>query len=68
MRELRRVGKFMIDNKSLELHIVPNMYDCIWHLKALSDIEFANDQETRIIVMDSLYSFVEYLLHGKARA
>ena len=48
LRELRRVAKFVLDTKDLELHIVPTMCDGIWHLEALSDSDFANDKDTRI--------------------
>ena len=56
MRELRRVAKFTLDTKILGLHIVTIMYDCIWHLKALSDSDFANDKETRI----SVYGYIVF--------
>ena len=45
-QELRRVAKFVLDTKNLGLHIVPTMYDGIWHLEVLSDSDFANDKET----------------------
>ena len=54
MRELRRVAKFVLVTKNLGLHIVPIMYDGIWHLEALSDSDFFNDKETRI----SVYGYI----------
>ena len=56
MRELRRVAKFVLDTKNLGLHIVPSMYDHIWHFEALSDSDFANDKETRI----SVYGYIVF--------
>ena len=66
LRELRRVAKFVLDTKDLGLHIVPTMSDGIWHLEALSDSDFANDQETRIIQIHC-YSFVGYYCLRKVR-
>ena len=67
LRELWRVAKFVLDTKDMGLCIVPTMCYGIWHLEALSDSDFANDKETRISVYGSLYSFVEYLLHGRVK-
>ena len=51
--ELRRVAKYVLDT-NLELCIVPTMSDGIWQLEALSDSDFANDNETRI----SVYGYI----------
>ena len=56
MRELRGVTKFVLDTKNLGLHIVPTMYDGIWHLEAPSNSDFANDKKTRI----SVYGYIVF--------
>ena len=56
LRQLRRVAKFVLDTKTLGLHIVPTTCDGIWHLEALSDSDFSNDKETRI----SVYGYIVF--------
>ena len=67
MRELRRVAKFVLDIKNLGLHIVPTMYDHIWHLEALSDSDFANDKETRVSVYGYIVIFCGVTISWKSR-
>ena len=56
LQELRRVAKFVLDTKHLELRIVPTMNDEIWQLEALSDSNFVNDKETMI----SIYGYIVF--------
>ena len=56
IQELRRVAKFVLDTKHLELHIVPTMNNEIWQLEALSDSNFVNDKETMI----SIYGYIVF--------
>ena len=57
LRELSRVEKFVLDTKDYGLNIVPTMSDGIWQLEALSDSDFANDNERRICVYGYIVFF-----------
>ena len=56
MRELRIAAKFVLDTKTLGLHIMPTMYDGIWHLGVQSYSDFTNDKETMI----SVYGYIVF--------
>ena len=58
----------MLDTKNSGLHIVPTMYDGIWHLEALSDSDFANDKETRISVYQYIVFFCGVPIAWKSKS
>ena len=55
--EMYRVISFVLEMKTLGLKIVPIFYDFIWKLEALSDSDFANDEDTRY----SVYGYIIYV-------
>ena len=57
LRELRRVAKFVLDTKDLDLCNVPTMSDGIWQLEAHSNSDFANYKETKINVYGYIVFF-----------
>ena len=54
--EMYMVINFVLERKTLGLRMVPIFKDCIWKLEALSDSDFANDQDTRY----SVYGYIIY--------
>ena len=56
-KEMLRVTKFVLDTKHIGLKIEPNIEDGMWHLKMLSDSDFAGDKETRISVTGYILYF-----------
>ena len=54
--EMYRVINFVLETKTLGLRMVPIFKDGILKLEALSDIDFANDKDTRY----SVYGYIIY--------
>ena len=54
--EMYRVINFVLKTKTLGLRMVPIFKDGIWKLEALSDSDFANDEDTRY----SVYGYIIY--------
>ena len=54
--EMYRVINYVLEMKTLGLRMVPTFKDDMWKLEALSDIDFANDKDTRY----SVYGYMIY--------
>ena len=54
--EMYRVKKFVLETKTLGLRMEPIFKDSIWQFEAMSDSDFANDNDTRY----NVYGFIIY--------
>ena len=55
--EMYRVINLVLEIKPLGLRTVPTFKDGIWKLEALSDSDFANDNDTRYSIYGNIIYF-----------
>ena len=67
LKEMYKVIRHVLSTKGYGLKFELRKDVIKWALRALSDSDFASDKETRISVLGTSYTFVEFQLLGEAK-
>ena len=67
LKEMYKVIRHVLSTKGYGLKLELRKDVIKWALKELSDSDFASDKETRISVLVTSYTFVEFQLLGEAK-